>query len=133
MAQSEIERMNQSDCSAEQDDMDRLECEIGSTRREASETIRDLKTEARRKSEKMKAEAKAAFTSTGEKIKSAVSGAQSFGRKAAVKISKPGLYVGIGLMTAGFLTGVIAILYGRSRNEKLSSAEPAFDAANESL
>ncbi len=133
MAHVEIKKINEINCSEEEEDIARIECEIGSTRRQTSETIRNLKTETRKEGEKIKAQAKAAWTRTEDKLKSQVSDVQSFGRNALNNSSKTGLYIGLGLMAAGFMTAAITVLYGRSHHENGSNPESDSEAATESL
>ena len=133
MARAEIEKINEINCSEEENNVDRIECEIGSTRRQASETIRNLKTEARKEGQKMKAKAKATWTQTEDKVKSRVNDVQSFGRQTLNHTNKTGLYAGLALMAAGFVTALIAVLYGRAEHEIGSDPRAASEAATESL
>lgn len=92
-------------------DMDRMVHEIDSTRREASQTIHEIKTEAKLEGEKLKSEIKHKLAQTsdkvGSKMRAAVVRSKSSGRRSLSKLEeerfKSLLFIGAGLITAGLI------------------------------
>ncbi|MFZ0613846.1 MAG: hypothetical protein WAM73_16525 [Desulfobacterales bacterium] len=89
---------------AKEDTIDQIEDDIDDIRQEASATIRELKAEAR---------------STGEKIRSTAGAALQNAYPADVnEVTRAGMYVGVGLVAAGLVIGVAALLYGKSEKSR---------------
>lgn len=108
--------MSESDArSKAKDSIDQLENDIDDIREEASETLRDIKSEVKSAGVKAKMKVREAAAQTGEKIKNAASAAADYRYPAdADRAARTGMYVGVGLVAAGFVIGVAALLYGKS-------------------
>lgn len=108
--------MSESDArSTAKDSIDQLENDFDDIREEASETLRDIKSEVKSAGVKVKTKAREAAAQTVEKIKNTASGAADYRYPAdADRATRTGMYVGVGLVAAGFVIGVAALLYGKS-------------------
>ncbi len=108
------------------DTIDRLENDIDAIREEASETIGEIKAKAKMTGEKVKMKVRETASQTGEKIKSAADAAADHRYPAdADGVTRTGMYVGVGLVAAGLVIGVAALLYGKS--EKRGPTRTAID------
>ncbi|MFZ0132469.1 MAG: hypothetical protein WAK95_07990 [Desulfobacterales bacterium] len=103
------------------DTIDRLENDIDDIREEASETIDEIKAKAKMTGEKVKERARETASRAGEKIKSAADAAADYPAHAD-SVTRTGMYVGVGLVAAGLVIGVAALLYGKS--EKRGPTRP---------
>ncbi|MFZ1200780.1 MAG: hypothetical protein WAO07_11480, partial [Desulfobacterales bacterium] len=116
------------------DTVDRLADNVDNLREKASETIRELKTEAKSTGEKIKMKAREAASQTGAKIKGTADAVIHNEYPAdADTATRTAMYVGVSLVAAGLVIGVAALLYGKSEKREPSRTATTPDEVTDTL